>query len=99
LSRFAIEFDSRTESELTRLPIRIRRQIDLKLEYLSAGPFRSHPGVAVKPTAEVHGAWHFHVGNQIRVYYIVEGATLWVVKVEINAGVDRKALREIRKRL
>jgi mRNA-degrading endonuclease RelE of RelBE toxin-antitoxin system len=99
LSQYAIEFDSRTEPELKRLPVRVRRQIDLNLEYLSAGPFRSHPGVAVKPTAEVHGVWHFHVGNQTRVYYIVEGATLWVVKVENSAGVDRKALREIRKRL
>jgi mRNA-degrading endonuclease RelE of RelBE toxin-antitoxin system len=99
LSQYAIEFDPQTEPELKRLPVRVRRQVDLKLEYLSAGPFRSHPGVSVKPTAEVHGVWHFHVGNQLRVYYIVEGAALWIVKVEFSAGLDRKALRELRKRL
>jgi hypothetical protein len=55
--------------------------------------------VKVTSTSEVQGVWHFHVEKQIRVYYVVEGDILWVVNIERNAGVDRKALREIRKRL
>ena len=99
MTRYSVEYDSRTEPELRRLPKRIRILIDESLEYLSAAPFRSHPGVAVKPTSEVQGVWHFHVDREIRVYYLVEGTTLWVVKVERSIGVDRKVVRELRKRV
>ncbi len=99
MSRYVVEFDPRTESEIRRLPVRVRREIVRRLEYLSASPFRSHPEIQVKPTAEVHGVWHFHVGKDVRVYYLTEGATLWVVKVERNAGVTHRVLREIRKRV
>ena len=98
MSRYSIQYDPRTESELRKLGIHIRRQIDRKLEYLRASPFRSHPSVQVKPTAQVDGVWHFHVGKDIRVYYLVEGSVVWVVKVERNPGVTRKVLRELRKR-
>lgn len=98
MSRYSIQYDPRTESELRGLPISVRRTIDRKLEYLRASPFRSHPGVHVKPTAQVDGVWHFHVGKDLRVYYLVEGFVVWVVKVERSLGVTRKVLRELRKR-
>lgn len=98
MSLYDVEYDPRTEAELKRLPVRIRRAIDRKLEYLRASPFRSHPGVHVKPTAEVHGAWHFHVGKEVRVFYIGDGSVLWVVKVEHGVGVTTKVLRELRRR-
>lgn len=99
MSRYSVEYDPRTELEIRKLPVRIQREIARRLEYLSASPFRSHPGIQVKPTAGVHGVWHFHVGKNVRVYYLAEGATLWVVKVERSAGVTHGALREIRKRV
>lgn len=99
MSRYTVEYDPRTESELRRLPVRVRREIARRLDYLSASPFRSHPGILVKATAEVHGVWHFHVGRHVRVYYLTEGATLWVVLVERGAGVTHKVIREIRKRI
>lgn len=98
MSHYSIQYDPRTESELRRLPVALRRLIDRKLEYLRASPFRSHPVVLVKPTAEVDGVWHFHVGKEVRVYYLVEGRVIWVLKVERSAGVTRKVLRELRKR-
>lgn len=98
MSRYSIEYDPRTESELRRLPVAVRRQIDHQLELLSASPFRSHPGVHVKPTAQVDGVWHFHAGRHVRVYYFVVGAVVWVVNVERSPGVTRKVLRELRKR-
>ena len=98
MSRFSIQYDPRTESELRKLSLTIRRNIDRKLEFLRASPFRSHPGVHVKPTVQVDGVWHFHVGKEVRVYYFVDGFVVWVVKVERSTGVTRKVLRELRKR-
>jgi mRNA-degrading endonuclease RelE of RelBE toxin-antitoxin system len=98
LTRFEVEFDPRTEPELKRLTRKLQRRLREKLEYLAASPFRSHPEVAVKPTGEVDGIWHFHLGKRIRVYYMADGSRLIVMKVEEAAGVDSKVLDELRRR-
>ncbi len=67
LSRSLVEYDPRTEPELRKIPARIQREIDRRLDYLSASLFRSHPGIQVKPAAGVHGVWHFHIGKDVRV--------------------------------
>ncbi len=99
MSHYTIEYDPRTESELRRLPLRLRRRIDDQLEYLRAAPFRSHPSLKVKATSEVHGVWHFHVTKEVRVFYTTRGSVLWVILVERSRGVTKSAVREIRKRL
>ncbi|MFZ0829664.1 MAG: hypothetical protein WCB18_01805 [Thermoplasmata archaeon] len=99
MSLYTIEYDPRTESELRRLPLRLRRRIDDQLEYLRAAPFRSHPGLQVKATSEVHGVWHFHVTKEVRVFYTTHGSVLWVILVERSRGVSRRTVLEIRKRL
>jgi mRNA-degrading endonuclease RelE of RelBE toxin-antitoxin system len=99
LSQYTIEYDPRTESELRRLPLPLRKRIDVQLEYLRAAPFRSHPGLKVKATREVHGVWHFHVTKDVRVFYTTYGSILWVVLVERSRGVSKSAVRDIRKRL
>ncbi len=98
MSLYEVEYDPRTEPELRALSLRLRRRIDQQLEYLRAAPFRSHPGVQVKATGEVHGVWHFHVTKNVRVFYTTTGSTIWVVMVERSAGVGRRTLREIERR-
>ena len=99
MSLYALEYDPRTEHELKRLPLRLRRRIDEPLEYLRGAPFRSHPIVQVKATSQVHGVWHFHAAKDVRVFYTTQGDVLWVLMVERSRGVSKKAVREIRKRL
>ncbi len=99
MSPYRLEYDSRTESELRRLPLRLRRQIDWQLEFLCAAPFRSHPGVRVKAIREVPGIWHFHATKDIHVFYTTQGPVLWVVMVDRSRGVKPSSLRELRKRL
>ena len=98
MSLYSVEYDPRTEAELRRLPVQLRRRIDQQLEFLRAAPFRSHPGVTVKATGGVLGVWHFHVTKDIRVHYTIIGPVLWVVMVERSTGVTRKSVRELRKR-
>ncbi len=98
MSLYTVEYDPRTESELRRLPLRLRRRIDHQLEYLRAAPFRSHPGLHVKATRPIHGIWHFHVARDVRVFYTTLGAVLWVVMVERGPGVSGKTVRELRRR-
>ena len=98
MNLYRIEYDPRTESDLRRLPLRLRKRIDNQLEYLRAAPFRSHPGLQVKATGEVHGVWHFHVTKEVRVFYTTHGSVLWVILVERSRGVDRKTVREVRNR-
>jgi mRNA-degrading endonuclease RelE of RelBE toxin-antitoxin system len=99
LSLYSVEYDPRTEAELRKLPIRLRRRIDQQLEFLRAAPFRSHPGVTVKATAGVLGVWHFHASRVVRVHYATIGPVLWVVMVERSPGVTRRSIRELRKRM
>lgn len=99
MSLYEVEYDPRTESELRRLPLRLRRKIDRQLEYLRAAPFRSHPGVLVKATREVHGVWHFHASEDVRVFYTTQGPVVWVLMVEQSIGVSKKTVGEIRRRL
>ena len=99
MSLYKVEYDPRTEPELRKLSTRTRRLIDQKLEFLRAAPYRSHPGLAVKSTSEVPGVWHFHAAKDVRVYYTTFGAVLWVVLVERGAGVTRKTIGEVRKRI
>ena len=99
MSLYSVEYHPRTEAELRRLSVRIRRRVDQQLEFLRAAPFRSHPGVTVKATGGVLGVWHFHVSKDIRVHYTTIGPVLLVVMVERSTGVTRKSVREIRKRV
>jgi mRNA-degrading endonuclease RelE of RelBE toxin-antitoxin system len=99
LSLYSVEYDPRTQAELRRLPVRLRRRIDQQPEYLRAAPFRSHPGVTVKATGGVLGVWHFHAAHDVRVHYMTIGSVLWVVMVERSSGVTRKSVRELRKRV
>ena len=99
MTLYSVEYDPRTESELRRLPLRLRQRIDQQLEYLRAAPFRSHPGVRVKATREIHGVWHFHAAKDVRVFYLTQGPVLWVVMIERSRSVNRKAIQEIRRRL
>ncbi len=99
MSLYRLEYHPRTESELRRLPLRLRRRIDWQLEFLRAAPFRSHPGVRVKATRKVHGIWHFHASKEVRVFYTTHGEVLWVVKIDRSKGVKPSSLRELRKRL
>lgn len=99
MSLYSVAYDPRTEAELRRLPARLRRRIDQQLEFLRAAPFRSHPGLTVKATGGVLGVWHFHVAKDVRVFYMAIGPVLWVVMVERSAGVTRKSVREVRKRM
>ena len=98
MSRYTVEYDPRTEPELGRLPLTIRRRIVTQLEFLRASPYRSHPGVKVKPTLGAEGVWHFHASQDVRVYYLTEGSVLWVVMVEQSAGVTRKSVRRVQTR-
>jgi mRNA-degrading endonuclease RelE of RelBE toxin-antitoxin system len=98
LSLYSVEYDPRTEPELRKLPIRLRRKIDEQLEFLRAAPFRSHPGLKVKSTGGLHGVWHFHVAQEVRVHYTTVGSVLWVVLVERSAAVTSRTVRELRKR-
>jgi mRNA-degrading endonuclease RelE of RelBE toxin-antitoxin system len=99
LSLYSIEYDPRTEVELRRLSIRLRRRLAQQLEFLRAAPFRSHPAVTVKATGGVVGVWHFHVARDVRAYYMTVGPVLWVVMIERGAGVTRKSVRGLRQRL
>jgi mRNA-degrading endonuclease RelE of RelBE toxin-antitoxin system len=99
LSLYSLEYHPRTEAELRKLPVRLRRRVDQQLEFLRAAPFRSHPGVTVKATGGVLGVWHFHLSKDLRVHYTTIGPVLYVVMVERSPGVTRKSLREVRKRV
>ena len=99
MSLYSVEYDPRTEAELRKLSVRLRRRIDQQLEYLRAAPFRSHPGITVKATGGVLGVWHFHVTRDVRVHYTTVGPVLWVVMVERSPGVTRKSVRELRQRM
>lgn len=98
MTGYTVEFDPRTQRELRALPRSIRITIFEQLEFLSAAPFRSHPGVLVKPVRSVHGVWHFHASHDVRVYYATVGSVVRVVLVIRAPGVDRKAVRELRRR-
>lgn len=99
MTLYEVGYDPRTEGELRKLSLRMRRKIDSQLEYLRASPFRSHPGVETKPTADVEGIWHFHAARDVRVYYLTVGPVLWVVMVERGAGITSKTTRELQRRL
>jgi mRNA-degrading endonuclease RelE of RelBE toxin-antitoxin system len=98
LTLYTLEYDPRTESELRKLPVRVQRRVVQQLEYLRAAPYRSHPGVHVKPTRDLSGVWHFHAAADVRVFYTTQGSTLWVVLIERSRGVTRKTIRALRRR-
>jgi len=99
LTPYRIDFDPRADRDGAKLPIAVRRRIREKLEFLRAAPFRSHPGVVVKEVAEARGIWRFHVSSEVRVFYTVVGDVLWVVMIDKSAGITRKTVRELRRRL
>lgn len=98
MTLYEVGYDPRTESELRKLPIVLRRRIDRQLAFLRAAPYRSHPGVEVKPTSETEGVWHFHASRTVRVYYTTVGGLLWVLMVERSKGVSIKTIRELGRR-
>lgn len=98
MNLYSVEFDPRTEQELRKLPLWLRRRISQQIEYLRAAPYRSHPGVRVKSTREIHGLWHFHATKDVRVFYTTEGSVIWVVMVERSPGVNSKTVRAARDR-
>ena len=98
MTTYTVAYHPRTESELRKLPLHLRRRIDERLEYLRAAPFRSHPGLQVKATRDVPGIWHFHAAKDVRVFYTTQGPVLWVVLVERSPGIGTTTVRELRKR-
>jgi mRNA-degrading endonuclease RelE of RelBE toxin-antitoxin system len=99
LNPYRIEFDPRAVRDGAKLSVSLRRRIQLNLEFLRAAPFRSHPGVSVKEVADLRGVWRFHVAPDVRVFYTVVGDILWVVLIEKSAGVTKRTIRELRRRL
>jgi mRNA-degrading endonuclease YafQ of YafQ-DinJ toxin-antitoxin module len=53
----------------------------------------------VKEVGDLRGVWRFHVASDVRVFYTVVGDVLWVIMVEKSAGVTKKTVRELRRRL
>ncbi|MGA7861890.1 MAG: hypothetical protein WCB19_08560 [Thermoplasmata archaeon] len=99
LNPYLIGFDPRAVRDGSKLSVSLRRRILEQLEFLRAAPFRSHPGVLIKEVAELRGVWRFHVSSDVRVFYTVAGDMLWVVMIERSAGVTKKTVRELRRRL
>jgi mRNA-degrading endonuclease RelE of RelBE toxin-antitoxin system len=99
LNPYRIEFDPRAVRDGAKLSASFRRRIPEKLEFLRAAPFRSHPGVSVKEVADLRGIWRFHIASDVRVFYTVVGDLVWVVMIEKSAGVTKKTVRELRRRL
>ncbi len=99
MSLYSVEFDLRALDEALRLPARLRRRLKEDLEYLRAGPFRSHPGVLVKEIRELRGVWRFHLDRSHRVFYFTLDDRLVVVMVDRNPGVSRRTLAELNRRL
>lgn len=99
VSLYRYGFDERAVRGGSKLPITFRRRILRNLEYLRAGPFRSHAGVSVKEVSELRGVWHFHLAADVRVYYTVVGELIWVVMIEKSTGVTQKTIRELRRRV
>ncbi len=98
MSPYRLKYHPRTAAELLRLPLRLRRRIDWQLEFLWAAPLRSHPGVRVKGIREVHGVWHFHASNEVRIFFTTHGEVLWVVEIDRGRGVQASSLGELRRR-
>jgi mRNA-degrading endonuclease RelE of RelBE toxin-antitoxin system len=99
LSLYSIEFDSRALEEARELSPRLRFRLKNNLEYLRAGPFRSHPGVLVKEIRELRGLWRFHLDRRTRVFYTTAGDRLLIVMIEQSVGVTHKTVRELGRRL
>jgi mRNA-degrading endonuclease RelE of RelBE toxin-antitoxin system len=99
LNPYRIEFDPRAVRDGAKLSAPLRRRILEKLEFLRAAPFRSHPGVSVKEVADLRGIWRFHIASDVRVFYTLVGDLVWVVMIEKSAGVTKKTVRELRRRL
>ncbi|HEV2317603.1 MAG TPA: hypothetical protein VGV89_08535 [Thermoplasmata archaeon] len=96
---YSVEFDPQALDEASRIPPRPRRRLKEDLEYLRAGPFRSHPGVRVKEIRHLRGVWRFHLGRGPRVFYMTLEDRPTVVKVDVSAGVSKRTLAELKRRL
>ncbi len=99
MSLYSVEFDPRALDEAPRLPVRLRKRLKEDLEYLRAGPFRPHPGVAVKELRDLRGVWRFHLDRKRRVFYATVDDRLVVVLIDRNAGVTPSTLAELARRL
>jgi mRNA-degrading endonuclease RelE of RelBE toxin-antitoxin system len=100
VSKYSLGYIREADDEYWDLPGRLKRQLQLKLAYLKAGPFRSYPGLQVKEVGEAPGAWRFHLAGY-RVFDRVDGPVIWVVMIwkDRPSAYSRSTLRELRRRL
>jgi len=99
VSLYSVEFDPQALAEALRMTPRLRRRLKEDLEYLRAGPFRSHPGVLVKEIRELRGVWRFHLDRSHRVFYITIEDRLIVVMVDRSERISRRTLADLDRRL
>jgi len=99
LSLYSVEFGLQALEEAERLPFRLRARLKDNLEFLRAGPFRSHPGVRVKELRDLRGVWRFHLDGRYRVFYFTIESRLVIVMVYKSAGITRLTLAELKRRL
>jgi mRNA-degrading endonuclease RelE of RelBE toxin-antitoxin system len=97
---YQVGYEPEADDEYWKLPPSLRRELQLRLGYLKAGPFRSYPGLQVKEVAEAPGAWRFHLRDR-RVFYRVDGAMIWVVMIwhDRPSAYSASTLREVRRRM
>ena len=99
MSLYSVEFDSRALDEASELPRRLRRRLREDLEFLRAGPFRSHPGVPVKEIRDLRGIWRFHLDSGSRVFYAAVDHRLIVILIDRSPAVTLRTLAELKRRL
>lgn len=98
MTLYSVEFTTQSLHEAEQLPPVLRRRLKANLEFLRAGPFRSHAGVRVKEIRDLRGIWRFHLDPKHRVFYATIGSRLIVIMVERSPGVTPRTLSEIRRR-
>jgi mRNA-degrading endonuclease RelE of RelBE toxin-antitoxin system len=100
LTLYRVGYRFEADDEYWRLPGRLRRELQIRLSYLKAGPYRSYPGLQVKAVEGVPGAWRFHLGDY-RAFYRVDGGTIWVVMIwkDRPSAHASSTLREVRRRM
>jgi mRNA-degrading endonuclease RelE of RelBE toxin-antitoxin system len=97
---YQVGYEPEADAEYWKLPQRLRRELQTRLGYLKAGPFRSYPGLQVKEVADVPGIWRFQLRDR-RVFYRVDGATIWVVMIwhDRPSAYSASTLCEVRRRM
>jgi mRNA-degrading endonuclease RelE of RelBE toxin-antitoxin system len=100
LTIYSVGYYPEADDEYWRLPPLLRKELQSRLNYLKAGPFRSYPEVRVKEVEDVPGAWRFHL-RHYRVFYRVDGLVIWVVMIweDRPSAYSKSTLREVRRRM